>query len=143
MPAVGARMRRADCLRTAARHLQVYRPAAVIVDMGLPDGAGAGLIARLAGQALRVPVILGMSGDPGAEAAARAAGADGLLGKPVESLAHFQQAILSALPQGMQPAGRCGFLTPAPFGRAGRRCGARVRIHVAGGQRQQRQGQRG
>ena len=27
--------------------------------MGLPDGAGAGLIARLAGQALRVPVILG------------------------------------------------------------------------------------
>lgn len=32
----GARIRRADCLRTAARHLQVYRPAAVIVDMACP-----------------------------------------------------------------------------------------------------------
>ena len=104
----GARLRRADSLRAAARHLQVYRPAVAIVDMGLPDGDGAGLIARLAGQAPRLPVILGMSGDPGAEAAARAAGADGFLGKPVENLAQFQQAILSALPQGMPPGGlRC------------------------------------
>ena len=29
----GARIRRADCLRSAARHLRTYRPAVVIVDL--------------------------------------------------------------------------------------------------------------
>lgn len=101
----GARIRRADCLRTAARHLQVYRPTVVIVDMGLPDGNGAELIARICAQPPRVPVVLGMSGDPVNEDAARAAGADGFLGKPVESLSHFQHAILSALPAGSRPMG--------------------------------------
>lgn len=99
----GARIRRADCLRTAARHLQVYRPSVVIVDMGLPDGNGAELIARIGAQLPRVPVILGMSGDPVNEAAARAAGADGFLIKPVESLGYFQQLILSALPPAARP----------------------------------------
>ena len=94
----GARIRRADCLRSAARHLQTYRPAVVIVDLGLPDGDGAGLIRQIAGTEPRVPVVLGISGDPDARAAAMDAGADGFLAKPVESLAVFQQAILSALP---------------------------------------------
>ena len=94
----GARIRRADCLRSAARHLKTYRPAVVIVDLGLPDGDGAGLIRQIAGTENRVPVLLGMSGDPDAREAAMAAGADGFLAKPVESLAVFQQAILSALP---------------------------------------------
>ena len=98
----GARIRRADCLRSAARHLQTYRPAVVIVDLGLPDGDGAGLIAQIAGARPRVPVVLGMSGDPDAEAAAMAAGADGFLPKPVESLAVFQQTILQALPAAAQ-----------------------------------------
>ena len=101
----GARIRRADCLRTAARHLQTYRPAVVIVDMGLPDGNGAELIAQMARLHPRVPVILGMSGDPANEDAAMAAGADGFLPKPVESLAHFQQAILSVLPAQARPGG--------------------------------------
>jgi CheY-like chemotaxis protein len=101
----GARIRRADCLRTAARHLQGYRPAVVIVDMGLPDGDGAQLIARLGAITPRVPAILGLSGDPGNEAAARAAGADGFLAKPIESLALFQHVILSALPAEARPAG--------------------------------------
>lgn len=119
----GARIRRADCLRTAARHLQVYRPAAVIVDMGLPDGDGAGLIARLAGQALRVPVILGMSGDPGAEAAARAAGRTAFWAS--RSKAWRISSRRSCLPcrRGCRLRG-CGFLIAAPFGGAGRRCGA-------------------
>ncbi|MGR3248245.1 MAG: response regulator [Paracoccus sp. (in: a-proteobacteria)] len=94
----GARIRRADCLRSAARHLRTYRPAVVIVDLGLPDGDGAGLIAQMHAAEPRVPVILGMSGDPDGAAAALAAGADGFLAKPVESLALFQQTILSALP---------------------------------------------
>lgn len=96
----GARIRRADCLRSAARHLQTYRPAVVIVDLGLPDGDGAGLIRQIAATAPRVPVLLGISGDPDLEHAALAAGADGFLPKPIESLAVFQQTILAALPRG-------------------------------------------
>lgn len=95
----GARIRRADCLRSAARHLQTYRPAVVIVDIGLPDGDGAGLIRQIATADPRVPVILGMSGDPDARQAVMKAGADGFLAKPVESLTLFQQTILAALPR--------------------------------------------
>ncbi|TJZ91031.1 response regulator [Paracoccus gahaiensis] len=94
----GARIRRADCLRSATRHLRTYRPAVVIVDLGLPDGCGAQLIADLNALEPRLSVILAMSGDPDRRAEALAAGADGFLPKPVESLALFQQAILSALP---------------------------------------------
>lgn len=94
----GARIRRADCLRSAARHLQTYRPAVVIVDLGLPDGDGADLIRQIATTEPRTPVLLGISGDPDMRDKAIDAGADGFLTKPVESLAVFQQAILSALP---------------------------------------------
>lgn len=94
----GARIRRADCLRSAARHLQTYRPAVVIVDLGLPDGDGAGLIRQIATTEPRVPVLLGISGDPDLADVALAAGADGFMAKPIESLALFQQTILSALP---------------------------------------------
>lgn len=100
----GARIRRADCLRSAARHLKTYRPAVVIVDLGLPDGDGADLIRQIATCEPRVPVVLGISGDPDMRDNAMQAGADGFLAKPVESLAVFQQAILSALPQAV-PAG--------------------------------------
>ncbi|WP_411837185.1 response regulator [Paracoccus sp. ME4] len=96
----GARIRRADCLRSAARHLRSYRPAVVIVDLGLPDGDGVALIAELQAAEPRVPVILAMSGDPDRAGEALAAGADGFLPKPVESLAVFQQAILATLPAG-------------------------------------------
>ena len=94
----GARIRRADCLRSARRHLAAYRPAVVIVDLGLPDGDGANLIREMNQAAPRVPVILGMSGDPDLAGRAVDAGANGFLSKPVESLAVFQQTILGALP---------------------------------------------
>jgi len=101
----GARIRRADSLRAAARHLQVYRPSVVIVDAGLPDGSGLGLIADLAAARPRIGVVLGMSGDPGLEGAARAAGADGLLAKPMVELGRFQQEVLRHRPPGHDPIG--------------------------------------
>lgn len=101
----GARIRRADCMASARRHLQVYRPSAAIVDLGLPDGSGAELIAELAAALPRVDVILGISGDPFGEEVALAAGADGFMAKPLSSVAAFQQAILSALPRDRQPPG--------------------------------------
>lgn len=115
----GARLRRADCLRSAERHLQCYRPTVVIADLGLPDGSGLDLIGALAGQSPRVPAVLAMSGEPGAEAAARGAGADGFLAKPVESLAAFQDTILSLLPgrpRGMAEGGGAALVPdPAAF----------------------------
>ena len=101
----GARIRRADRLRSARRHLQVYRPSVVIVDMGLPDGSGLDLITELDGGRPRVGVILATSarGD-GAERAA-SAGADGFLPKPVASLAAFQGTILAHCPTEQRPAG--------------------------------------
>jgi DNA-binding response OmpR family regulator len=101
----GARIRRADSLRAARRHLQVYRPSAVLVDLGLPDGSGVELIRDLALASPRVGVLLASSGDDGAEALAIAAGADGFLAKPVLSLASFQEAILSRLPADRRPHG--------------------------------------
>lgn len=101
----GARIRRADCLRSARRHLQVYRPSTVIIDLGLPDGSGADLISELANATPRVAVILGMSGDDGGEATALEAGADGFLAKPITSLGVFQTSILSKLPAERQPIG--------------------------------------
>lgn len=101
----GARLRRADCLRSARRHLQVYRPSAVIVDLGLPDGPGTELIDELNRARPRVGVILATSGDEMARATASAAGADGFLPKPLNSLAKFQDAFLSRLPADRQPSG--------------------------------------
>ncbi len=101
----GARIRRADCLRSARRHLRVYRPSVAIIDLGLPDGSGADLIAELAAAAPRVPAILGTSGDDFAEDIAIAAGADGFLTKPINSLSGFQELVLSLLPPERQPCG--------------------------------------
>ena len=101
----GARIRRADCLRSARRHLQVYRPAIVILDLGLPDGSGAELMHELNEANPRVDVILGTSGDDMNEAVALAAGADGFLAKPLSSLAAFQNKVVSLLPEASRPSG--------------------------------------
>lgn len=108
----GARLRRADCLRSARRHLMSYRPSVVIVDLGLPDGSGLDLIREIAARQPRVPVILATSGNAEGEEPALDAGADGFLPKPIESLHGFQQAILSALPR------RTGPLVLRPVGDA-------------------------
>ena len=93
----GARLRRADCLASAHRHLAVYRPTVVLVDLGLPDGSGLDLISELNAAEARVPVLLATSGDDHAESDAMAAGADGFLPKPLASVGVFQEAILSRL----------------------------------------------
>ncbi len=101
----GARIRRADSLASAERHLQVYRPTVAIIDDGLPDGSGASLIATLSADAARIPVILGSSGDEAARDRAMDAGADGFIAKPIARLAEFQQAILEHLPEDLCPPG--------------------------------------
>lgn len=99
----GARIRRADSVENARRHLGVYRPSVFIADVGLPDGSGCALIETLHAASPRIDVILGMSGDPDTKADVMAAGADGFVEKPIESLAAFQSAILSHLPRDRQP----------------------------------------
>lgn len=99
----GARIRRADGLATARKHLAVYHPSVLLVDVGLPDGTGLDLIATLSDTTPRIDVILGTSGDTGQEAAVLAAGADGFIEKPISSLAEFQAAILRHLPPDRQP----------------------------------------
>ncbi|KUP93913.1 response regulator [Tritonibacter horizontis] len=101
----GARIRRADSLKSARKHLQVYRPSVAIIDLGLPDGSGSELIASLASTTPRVSVILGISGDENTQTTALEAGADGFLAKPITSLAAFQNAILTNLPAERQPVG--------------------------------------
>lgn len=101
----GARIRRADSLRAARKHLTMYQPSVVIIDMGLPDGSGADLISDMYAASPRPKVILGMSGDPGADHRAIMSGADGFLAKPIATLAAFQQEILRHLPTDRQPSG--------------------------------------
>ncbi|MFN3664205.1 response regulator [Yoonia sp.] len=101
----GARIRRADSLQTAARHLAVYRPSVALIDLGLPDGSGLDLIRCLAAATPPVPVVLGISGDAGAGDAVMAAGAHGFIEKPFGNLATFQAAILQHLPASRQPRG--------------------------------------
>jgi len=94
----GARLRRAETLSQARRHLGLYRPDLVLVDPGLPDGPGEALIAELAGAARPGPVVLAISGDPEKAHACLSAGAAGFLAKPVTSCADFLAVLRSHLP---------------------------------------------
>lgn len=98
----GARIRRADSLSNARRHLAIYRPTVLLVDVGLPDGSGLSLIRTATDAAPRIKVVLGMSGEDHS-AQVLAAGADGFIAKPVQSLMAFQSAILAHLPMDRQP----------------------------------------
>lgn len=101
----GARIRRADSLQNAHKHLAVYRPTVVIIDIGLPDGSGVDLIRDLTQASPRVEVVLATSGDPDSERDAIKAGADGFLPKPLASIGFFQSKILEHLPAERQPKG--------------------------------------
>lgn len=101
----GARIRRADSLKAAARHLTSYRPTVVIVDLGLPDGSGLSLIRQLDQDTPRVPVLLALSGEPDMRQTALDSGADDFLEKPFGSVSAFHGAILSRLPVSDRPRG--------------------------------------
>ena len=96
----GARVRRADSLHAASRHLAIYRPNVVMVDLGLPDGSGLELISHLATASLPMQGIIAVSGNDRDDwrEAAREAGAAACLEKPIESLRAFQTCILGVLP---------------------------------------------
>lgn len=98
----GARVRRADSLHAAARHLAIYRPAVTMVDLGLPDGDGMALIRHLAAATPPYGGVVALSGHDRADwqAEALASGASACLEKPIPSLAAFQDVILRVLPDG-------------------------------------------
>ena len=58
----GARVRRADTLHAASRHLAIYRPNVVMVDLGLPDGDGMALIRHLASASTPITAIVALAG---------------------------------------------------------------------------------
>lgn len=104
----GARIRRADSLTAAHRHLKVYRPSVVIVDIGLPDGSGLDLIAELAREDDSVrPILIATSGADGEDQAqaAKDAGAVEFLAKPFACVSSFQQTIVSHLNEDARPSG--------------------------------------
>lgn len=97
----GARLRRADSLRAAARHLATYRPSVVLVDLGLPDGSGLEVIRDLASLKPAAPHIIATSGDDPIEAKYESmlAGADGFMPKPLQNLRYFQAELLALFPE--------------------------------------------
>ena len=98
----GARLRRADSLKSARRHLMIYRPDIVIVDLSLPDGSGTELVEELLAQDAGdgpATMIISASEEEETRAAARDCGADGYIVKPITSFAQFQTQILSTIPE--------------------------------------------
>lgn len=108
---LGARMRRADDMAGARRHLALYRPDAVLVAMGLPDGRGEVLIRALRSafaQPCAVPPrIVAMSSFGELEHIARRAGADAFLSRP-----ELTQARLAAALSPVIDAAFAGAATP-------------------------------
>lgn len=92
----GARLRRADCVKSAHKHLALYRPDLVIVDLGLPDGSGVELTKELSDQNIAVLAVSGLVEDT-IRAEAMAAGANGFLPKPIGNIEQFQNAIKAAI----------------------------------------------
>jgi DNA-binding NarL/FixJ family response regulator len=110
----GARLRRAETLAAARRHLFVYRPDVVLVDLGLPDGNGLDLIRELSKSRAGACLVLATSGDPALWSSALRAGAAGFLEKPVESVEGFQQSILRHLAGQVPLAGPEQHIRPDP-----------------------------
>lgn len=96
--ALGLRLRRAADLETASAHLRVYRPEIALVDLGLPDGRGEGLVAQLAAATPRPGLIIATSGQGQLRAGALAAGADVFIEKPMPDIANFRALLIDHFP---------------------------------------------
>ncbi len=96
----GARIRRADCLASAKRHLGIFKPDLIIIDLDLPDGSGIDLSPTVEQMVDHRPAVLILSGadQDTIEEAKLVSGADGYLTKPVANLRVFQEAILDIMP---------------------------------------------
>ena len=83
----------------------IYRPDVVIVDLALPDGSGVELARELAEKSDPRPAVLLISAAEEAVTAeaAKQAGADGYLVKPIESFSTFQASILKMMPPELRP----------------------------------------
>jgi len=104
----GGRLRRAETLCSARRHLSLYTPDVAIIDLGLPDGSGLELIREAVRRQVRVPLIIAISGQPELEGAAYAAGADRFIAKPIVSIAEFRAVFTqSCLAPPLSETGRC------------------------------------
>ncbi len=101
----GARLRRADSIKSARRHLRIYRPDVALIDLGLPDGSGLEIIQDIAQGRFAMTSIIATSGNINANTYDDAinAGAAFFMEKPVADLANFQQTILASLPAEMRP----------------------------------------
>lgn len=100
----GARIRRAESLASAARHLRSYRPRVAVIDLGLPDGSGLDLIETLSRAEPAIDGIIATSGDDTLADAAKQAGAHVFLPKPLTSIRAFQDSVLALLPTDQRPA---------------------------------------
>lgn len=87
------RLRRAETLAAALAHLRVYRPDVVVVDLGLPDGSGLDLIARLATACPPPARLVAISGDGDRADEAIDAGADAFLAKPMNLFGSAARAL--------------------------------------------------
>lgn len=108
---LGLRLRRAEDLMAARRHLQVYRPDVALVDLGLPDGSGLDLIAELYWMRPRLRRIVAVSADPEARDAALAAGACAFVAKPLRLPADLSALLgmdAPVLPTGALPGAEAG-----------------------------------
>ncbi|MGY6550120.1 MAG: response regulator [Roseinatronobacter sp.] len=94
----GARLRRAETLAQAGRHLNIYAPDAALIDLGLPDGCGTTLIADMTRRHPRSVLIVAMSGQPERAEEALAAGADLFLAKPIANVTQFRQVFAPVFP---------------------------------------------
>lgn len=101
----GARLRRADSLKAARRHLRIYRPDVAIIDLGLPDGSGVEIIREILQGDPPHPATIVTSGmlNTIERTKAMKAGASFFMEKPIMDLASFQQTVLAALPATLKP----------------------------------------